>query len=315
MERPQLIRKGPADVRLAPNLADYDGAAPRLHLGRAPAQRSTGLPGGRGSTSPTRRSTGTPPGRCAERTALRFAVGATARRCDLTYARARRAAPNRFANVLRGAGRRQGRPGLRARRAHPRAVRRRARRAEERHASSRRCSRPSGPSRSRTRIDIGERAGAGHHRGALPAQGREARATGCRRCEHVLLVGEDGGARRRARHAATSRALMAAAADDFAIAPTDARGHGAAALHQRHHRHAQGRGARARGGASTHYATGRYALDLHPDDVFWCTADPGWVTGTSYGIIAPLLHGVTSIVDEAEFDAERWYRILAGASG
>ena len=49
---------------------------------------------------------------------------------------------------------------------------------------------------------------------------------------------------------------------------------------------------------------------LHPDDMFWCTADPGWVTGTSYGIIAPLLHGVTSIVDEADFDAERWYGIL-----
>ncbi|HET9650573.1 MAG TPA: AMP-binding protein, partial [Usitatibacter sp.] len=59
-----------------------------------------------------------------------------------------------------------------------------------------------------------------------------------------------------------------------------------------------------------HYATGRYALDLHRDDIFWCTADPGWVTGTSYGIVAPLLHGVTSIVDEADFDAERWYRIL-----
>ena len=54
----------------------------------------------------------------------------------------------------------------------------------------------------------------------------------------------------------------------------------------------------------------QYALDLHPDDIFWCTADPGWVTGTSYGIIAPLTHGVTSIVDEAEFDAERWYGIL-----
>jgi acetyl-CoA synthetase len=59
-----------------------------------------------------------------------------------------------------------------------------------------------------------------------------------------------------------------------------------------------------------HYATGRFALGLQPDDVFWCTADPGWVTGTSYGIVAPLLHGVTSIVDEADFDAERWYRIL-----
>jgi acetyl-CoA synthetase len=60
----------------------------------------------------------------------------------------------------------------------------------------------------------------------------------------------------------------------------------------------------------THFATAKYALDLHPEDVYWCTADPGWVTGTSYGIIAPLLMGVTAIVDEGEFDAERWYRIL-----
>ena len=59
-----------------------------------------------------------------------------------------------------------------------------------------------------------------------------------------------------------------------------------------------------------HHITGRLALDLHPDDVFWCTADPGWVTGTSYGIISPLTNGVTMIVDQAEFDAERWYRIL-----
>lgn len=64
------------------------------------------------------------------------------------------------------------------------------------------------------------------------------------------------------------------------------------------------------GAVAMHYITGRYALDLHSDDIYWCTADPGWVTGTSYGIIAPLLHGVTSIIDEAEFDAERWYRIL-----
>jgi len=64
------------------------------------------------------------------------------------------------------------------------------------------------------------------------------------------------------------------------------------------------------GAVVTHWATGKYALDLHPEDVFWCTADPGWVTGTSYGIIAPLLHGVTSIVDAGDFDAERWYGIL-----
>jgi acetyl-CoA synthetase len=44
--------------------------------------------------------------------------------------------------------------------------------------------------------------------------------------------------------------------------------------------------------------------------VYWCTADPGWVTGTSYGIIAPLVHRVTMIVDEAEFDLDRWYSTL-----
>ena len=63
-----------------------------------------------------------------------------------------------------------------------------------------------------------------------------------------------------------------------------------------------------------HHVTGKLALDLHPDDVFWCTADPGWVTGTSYGIVAPLANGVTSIVDEGEFDAERWYGILEAAA-
>jgi len=59
-----------------------------------------------------------------------------------------------------------------------------------------------------------------------------------------------------------------------------------------------------------HIASGRYALDLRCSDTYWCTADPGWVTGTSYGIIAPLCIGATMIVDEAEFDVERWYCIL-----
>lgn len=56
-----------------------------------------------------------------------------------------------------------------------------------------------------------------------------------------------------------------------------------------------------------HYVSALYALDLRPDDVYWCTADPGWVTGMSYGVIAPMTHGVTSIVDEGEFDADSWY--------
>ena len=60
----------------------------------------------------------------------------------------------------------------------------------------------------------------------------------------------------------------------------------------------------------THYVTGKYVLDFHCDDNYWCTADPGWVTGTSYGIITPWLHGVTNIIDESEFNAVRWYNIL-----
>jgi acetyl-CoA synthetase len=59
-----------------------------------------------------------------------------------------------------------------------------------------------------------------------------------------------------------------------------------------------------------HHATGAMALDLQPSDIFWCTADPGWVTGTSYGILSPLTHGVTSIIDEQDFDAARWYETL-----
>ena len=61
---------------------------------------------------------------------------------------------------------------------------------------------------------------------------------------------------------------------------------------------------------AAHRATASVALGLRRGDVFWCTADPGWVTGTSYGIIAPLALGVTVVVDEAEFDAQRWNMLL-----
>lgn len=60
-----------------------------------------------------------------------------------------------------------------------------------------------------------------------------------------------------------------------------------------------------------HHVSAFVALGLRVGDIYWCTADPGWVTGTSYGILAPLTHGVTMIVDEAEFDPRRWYETLA----
>jgi acetyl-CoA synthetase len=59
------------------------------------------------------------------------------------------------------------------------------------------------------------------------------------------------------------------------------------------------------------YASARFALDLQDGDRYWCTADPGWVTGMAYGIIAPLVCGISSIVDQEEFEPQRWYRLLA----
>jgi acetyl-CoA synthetase len=125
---------------------------------------------------------------------------------------------------------------------------------------------------------------------------------------HVLLVGEAGAAT----HVPETHdlhALLAAAGDRYVIGPTAPED--MALLHFTSGTTGTPKGAvHVHDAVVAHQSTGRYALDLHPDDVFWCTADPGWVTGTSYGIIAPLTLGVTSIVDEAEFDAERWYRLL-----
>jgi acetyl-CoA synthetase len=58
------------------------------------------------------------------------------------------------------------------------------------------------------------------------------------------------------------------------------------------------------------YLTAKWVLDLQPDDIYWCTADPGWVTGTSYGIIGPWANGVTQVVMDAGFSAARWYELI-----
>ncbi len=102
---------------------------------------------------------------------------------------------------------------------------------------------------------------------------------------------------------------MEGAADDFTIPPTDPED--MAIIHFTSGTTGMPKGAiHVHNAVLTHYLTGKYVLDFHPGDVFWCTADPGWVTGTSYGIIAPLVHGITNIIDEAEFDAKRWYHLL-----
>ncbi|MEI6253934.1 MAG: acetate--CoA ligase [Mycobacteriaceae bacterium] len=125
--------------------------------------------------------------------------------------------------------------------------------------------------------------------------------------KHVLIVGGDASAQIPGTH--NFGALMEQASDDAPIehtGPDDP-----SLLHFTSGTTGTPKGAQhVHGAVAMHYITGLFALDLHPGDIYWCTADPGWVTGTAYGIIAPLLHGVTSIIDEAEFDAEHWYRIL-----
>lgn len=59
-----------------------------------------------------------------------------------------------------------------------------------------------------------------------------------------------------------------------------------------------------------HMMTGKWVLDLQPDDIYWCTADPGWVTGTSYGIFAPFLNGTTNVIVGGRFNPEFWYSVI-----
>ncbi len=58
------------------------------------------------------------------------------------------------------------------------------------------------------------------------------------------------------------------------------------------------------------YLTTKWVLDLQEDDIYWCTADPGWVTGTSYGIIGPWSLGITLCALDTGFSAESWYKFI-----
>lgn len=104
-------------------------------------------------------------------------------------------------------------------------------------------------------------------------------------------------------------ALMSDADSDFSIPATDPAA--PALLH-----FTSGTTGMPKGAVHSHesvvgqHATARMVLDLKPDDLFWCTADTGWVTGTIYGIFAPLAAGTPCILDEGEFEPRRWYSIL-----
>jgi acetyl-CoA synthetase len=59
-----------------------------------------------------------------------------------------------------------------------------------------------------------------------------------------------------------------------------------------------------------HYQTSKWVLDLQEEDVYWCTADPGWVTGTSYGIFGPWLAGASNVIVGGRFKPEHWYKTI-----
>jgi acetyl-CoA synthetase len=121
---------------------------------------------------------------------------------------------------------------------------------------------------------------------------------------HVLIV---GGARDP--DTVDLAAALASMDDEFETPPTDPET--IALLHFTSGTTGRPKGAlHVHGAVVAHYATSAFALDLRAGDIFWCTADPGWVTGTSYGVIAPLVHGATVVVDRGDFDARRWYSVL-----
>ena len=64
------------------------------------------------------------------------------------------------------------------------------------------------------------------------------------------------------------------------------------------------------GGITQQFVSAKWVLDLHPEDIYWCTADPGWVTGLVYGVLAPWMLGITMVVHGGRFDPDIWYGIL-----
>ncbi len=300
--RPGLIPKGPADWRVPPNLGDYEGERSRFSW-EAAREALSGLPGG-GLNIAWEAVDRHAAGGHSSRVALRFLSGGKVSR-ELTY-EALRLQTNRFCNVLRGLGVGKGdRVFIDCERVPALYIAMLG--AFKNGSVVSPMFSAFGPDPIRMRVNAGGgcvlvttetifRKKLTDWRALMPG------------LKHVLVVSE-GEATPDLPGTLDFASLMAKAADECTIEAT--REEDPALLHFTSGTTGTPKGAiHVHGAAITHYATGRYALDLHDDDVFWCTADPGWVTGTSYGVIAPLLHGVTSVVDPSDFNAEGWYRTL-----
>jgi acetyl-CoA synthetase len=126
--------------------------------------------------------------------------------------------------------------------------------------------------------------------------------------EHVIIVDQDPGKPLQQREVALNLEQLPKI-ENFEIYPTHAES--PSVLH-----YTSGTTGQPKGVKHVHYSlisqylTAKWVLDLQDDDIYWWTADPGWVTGTSYGIIGAFSNGVTQCVLDAGFSAENWYRFI-----
>jgi acetyl-CoA synthetase len=298
-----IITKSPGQFRVIPNLVDYEKARAEFSW-IAARQALDGLPGGRGLNIAHEAVDRHAAGARHNHLAIRW-LGKRGQVLDFTYADLY-GLTNRFANVLRSLGLERGERVFML-----------AGRVPELYISALGTLKNGnvfcplfsafGPEPIHQRLMMGDgrllvttpplyKRKIAEMRDSLP------------NLRHILLIGDP--AEIRAIPGTRDFDLLMSQADEhFEIAPTSPED--LALLHFTSGTTGKPKGAmHVHEAVVAHYMTGCFALDFHPDDIFWCTADPGWVTGTSYGIAAPLTHGITSIVDEAEFDAEHWYEVL-----
>ena len=287
---------------LTPNLVDYESARASFTW-EAAAKALDGLPGGRGLNIAHEAVDRHASGLLKDRVAIRW-LGKEGEQKNFTYAELRDLT-NRFANVLRSLGVGKGERVFVLAGRIPELYVAILGTLKNTSVASPLFS-AFGPDPIRQRLEIGDgrvlvttaalyRRKVASIRDSLPA------------LKHVIVVGDTTEAP--AAGTLDFEQLMGQASPEFEIPPTSAED--MALVHFTSGTTGTPKGAvHVHKAVVAHYVTGKFALDLHDSDIFWCTADPGWVTGTSYGILSPLIHGITSVVDEAEFDAERWYRTL-----